>query len=567
MAPRRGYVVYRHQGRYFTTYYDTADSRFSVLGWRTMSQIPRNTAELIVWCNEVRLGLEEQDDATPDSRRAVQPREAIFIEHIYEIDLDNLIFHINCMPFFPLKNLPPSLETLLTLLEVDSYGFWNYAPSAALDYKYDVSASPPPPVDGLFHRAYFSEFGEGKVEPVHDLLGVNEHPGACDTICLRMQEILVGCFVREFGDVIVQHVGLARNRDAISATGQEMALLLAAMVLLPPHLIHKNYDAARLRTRGPYWWLRKHICVLLSTHLHCEENMRAAVAEITEVILNTTNTPQLVYGVVFSIFHCVIVRVDRTAGSPSQHTPVLQFLPSFYATSPTTPGITALVRLGNLRANDDISFFYRLLSTLTAWQFRVDTAFDKADPIPLKLKRTAVNRKPFRLLDLPLELISCIAAYIDDGDDLINLSRTSKETMAAIIPALRRPQVNAWDNRSGFVHRSVLHSYFGELDRPPAPHRKFSGNACMFSGRFETVFEGHTVVCNMVPCSLDIRPRAYDNDIDYSSPSDPLLAPEQLRRTARTAMPKGLIRFEPWSRRDPDICVGFPAYAFHLSWP
>lgn len=54
----------------------------------------------------------------------------------------------------------------------------------------------------------------------------------------------------------------------------------------------------------------------------------------------------VVYGIICSLFPCVVVRVQFDGGSGSfQHTPALQFLPSRFAESPSTPGIIALLRL------------------------------------------------------------------------------------------------------------------------------------------------------------------------------------------------------------------------------
>jgi hypothetical protein len=67
---------------------------------------------------------------------------------------------------------------------------------------------------------------------------------------------------------------------------------------------------------------------------------------VNEVLQAAGEGVDMVYGVAFSIFHCVIISVDIQSGGRCQHTPALQFIPSWYADSPSTPGIIALARLG-----------------------------------------------------------------------------------------------------------------------------------------------------------------------------------------------------------------------------
>ena len=81
----------------------------------------------------------------------------------------------------------------------------------------------------------------------------------------------------------------------------------------------------------------------LATHPDNERNMQAAVASlVAEMVKRTDNPRGIIYGVVFSIFHCVVVRIDTQSGFTFKHSGALQFLPSFHADTPCTPGITAL---------------------------------------------------------------------------------------------------------------------------------------------------------------------------------------------------------------------------------
>ena len=90
-------------------------------------------------------------------------------------------------------------------------------------------------------------------------------------------------------------------------------------------------------------WHQQNLCVHLATHPDNERNMQAAVASlVAEMVKLTDNLRGIIYGVVFSIFHCVVVRIDTQSG----FTRCTAILASFHANTPCTPGITAPARLG-----------------------------------------------------------------------------------------------------------------------------------------------------------------------------------------------------------------------------
>ena len=110
----RGYKVYRHKGRYYV-HYNHYDSYPSCYGLQVLREIPRNSKEEFEeWLKKTR----EEGDAQRDSKELndpdaidyvsdEQPVNDIFIEWIYEIDLDNLVFHVDSRPLFRLDNMPP----------------------------------------------------------------------------------------------------------------------------------------------------------------------------------------------------------------------------------------------------------------------------------------------------------------------------------------------------------------------------------------------------------------------------------------------------------------------------
>jgi hypothetical protein len=118
MSSTRGYKVYRHKGRYYV-YYNHYGSYPSVFGLRVLHEIPRNVSKEVFeeWVREAREYVYTQrnsqelnDPDDPTNLNYVsdkQPENDIFIEWIYEIDLDNLVFHVDSQPFFRLDNMPP----------------------------------------------------------------------------------------------------------------------------------------------------------------------------------------------------------------------------------------------------------------------------------------------------------------------------------------------------------------------------------------------------------------------------------------------------------------------------
>jgi len=111
----RGYKVYRYKGRYFV-YFHLCDSYPDCYGVEVLRQLPRNVSKkrFEQWVRAIQEDLEGQYEHMKDSRSRStdyvtdkQPVNTAFIEWIYEIDLDNLIFHVNAQPMFRLDNMPP----------------------------------------------------------------------------------------------------------------------------------------------------------------------------------------------------------------------------------------------------------------------------------------------------------------------------------------------------------------------------------------------------------------------------------------------------------------------------
>src|ERR1700722_4378887 len=109
----RGFVVYRHRGRYFARY-NHWDSYPSGLGLTVLQGIPRPDAtaeDFEKWLRVTREWLDSILDRLPKELEdgngeevevdqltvtSTQPTNDLFIEWVYELDLDHLVFHVDC---------------------------------------------------------------------------------------------------------------------------------------------------------------------------------------------------------------------------------------------------------------------------------------------------------------------------------------------------------------------------------------------------------------------------------------------------------------------------------------
>lgn len=155
-------------------------------------------------------------------------------------------------------------------------------------------------------------------------------------------------------------------------------------------------------------WLRENLCVFTWTHLYDESNLKAAVVAITSC-LRSQSPASNSFGVAFSLFHCVIVKLEGETGKVS-HTGALDFLPSWYAYSPSTPGITALARLSEYLNHLSLG--------------HPDVAVRTTKPLHTPL---------------PLEILTRISEYINDSTTLLEDAVASVQTRAACKAMLMTP--------------------------------------------------------------------------------------------------------------------------------
>ncbi|KAH7906174.1 hypothetical protein BJ138DRAFT_665153, partial [Hygrophoropsis aurantiaca] len=173
-----------------------------------------------------------------------------------------------------------------------------------------------------------------------------------------MVEVVIAEYITH-GDISarVREFEAFADRDHITHATWQMAASMANFPFML-QIFPQEYDDRSIE-RTDFTWVRRDVVVHVTTHLDDATALQAAILRTVEVCVEDEDRaekrPSVLFGVAFSVNHCAIVRVSREddgAGS-FQYTPALQFVPSFFADSPSTPGITALARLGN-RPDPDV---------------------------------------------------------------------------------------------------------------------------------------------------------------------------------------------------------------------
>ena len=427
----RGYKVYRHKGRYYI-YYNHFDSYPSGLGLDLLRKIPRNVPkdEFEEWVRKTREYVYAQRDSQElndpdDTSNCVsdnQPDNDLFIEWVYEIDLDNLVFHVDSQPLFRLDNMPPDI-IFVESISFDHFGHRAFHEHTPAQYRYDWRAPPPSPLqDSLV--AYNRYKIRSSTNSVHDLLGTPVANPSIERVRTALVELLVaGCMAERCVGHDVRVLESVPDRDHIPQSMLELALSLVNFAVGSPipSLQRTPYDKT-----CDFIWIRKDVCLRITTHLDDKDILKASIGDLVHHIDSTPDKVGTVYGIACTIFHCAIVRVDKDeSGTSFAHTPALQFLPSFYATTMFTPGIEALSRLGCQASGVEF-----LDAISGANHRRLPRVIHKE-----LLVTGSVAAK------VPVEVWSRVGEFITSPSDLVTLASISQRATAAAADIARYPWV------------------------------------------------------------------------------------------------------------------------------
>ncbi|OAX35933.1 hypothetical protein K503DRAFT_772995 [Rhizopogon vinicolor AM-OR11-026] len=294
-----------------------------------------------------------------DDKSIVSTERPLFesdIKYVYEIDLDRNIFHINDIPFFTLECLP-SVNVFLKYVTEGHYR--NVACAAGCPSEHMYKRPALPVVDDSEFATYQSLVCTGTHVALSDLLSISDVISPGKHVRASLLEAMIGqCMVREHGisnlgdvrRVIVRTIsqfGLVSHNNQITDQEWSTASFMANLAFIP-HIFDysdliSNYPKP---SRNEFTWVREDTVVRIAIHLDDERCLLASISRLIDEILEQKGNPGDYFGVAFSISHCAIVKVVRdTHATTFSHTGTLQFLPSSFAESPSTPGIIALARL------------------------------------------------------------------------------------------------------------------------------------------------------------------------------------------------------------------------------
>ncbi|KAI0274488.1 hypothetical protein BGY98DRAFT_884505, partial [Russula aff. rugulosa BPL654] len=229
------------------------------------------------------------------------------MEWTFEIDLDNLIFHVDNQPLFRLDNMPRD-DVFLKFTSYDHFGHRALHEHTPAQYRYDWRAPPPSPLPELL-AAYNSCNIRSSTSSVHDLLDVPVALSSIERVRIALVQLLVTKCMTEIG--VGHDVRVLENvpdRDHIPQSMFQLALSLVNFAVGPPI---PSLPCTPYGNTCDFVWIREDVCLRITTHLDDEDNLRASIGDLVHHINTTPGKVGTIYGVACSIFHCAIVRMDK----------------------------------------------------------------------------------------------------------------------------------------------------------------------------------------------------------------------------------------------------------------
>jgi len=145
---------------------------------------------------------------------------------------------------------------------------------------------------------------------------------------------------------MMQDLGLVLSPGQLTNNFWLTASPIANITFLP-QMFDSDVIFHPVLTQEEFTWVRKDTVLYISTYLDDKRCLQAALSRLIDEILEETDSPGDYFEAAFSILHCAIIKVVKDVYTTTfSHTAALEFLPSFYADSPSMPGITALSHLG-----------------------------------------------------------------------------------------------------------------------------------------------------------------------------------------------------------------------------
>lgn len=472
-----GCYVYRYRNMYFA-YYRRYDSYPEGLGvemlqcLRLPHAITKKQQELEEMLDELdgqSLPQEFDDLIIYDQQSNFDDmgKPLMDVSWIYGIDLDHNVFRVNGIPFYSLEFLPEP-EDFPEHVVNDFYDNLACAPECPPKYKYKRPAAPV--VDDSDLKIYGSLVCTGPDASLSGLLGINDILSTNEQVRVSLLEMVIGqCIYSTHLKIsrLTHEFEFISNHNQLTDEEWLAGCSLVRLAFVPQMFDVRSMFAhpTKRPSRKEFIWVREDTVICLTSHLDNERCLQASMSRLIKTILEQRDAPGDYFGVAFSVSQCAIVKVVKDAYTTTfSHTTALQFLPSFFSESPSTPGITALARLGY---RIDPALFVRVMNVWCHSFYYPDLfAHTRIDGAPPSVNSAA----------LPAELWQEIALYLDLQDVLI-LGLVSKLCREAASTVLRYPHV--------LGHRLV--SVSKEMPRSPLRAASFTAE---LAGTPTSVFIG-----------------------------------------------------------------------------
>ncbi|KAF5337940.1 hypothetical protein D9758_013121 [Tetrapyrgos nigripes] len=396
----RGYRVVRWRGYYLVIYNHSdsypEDRLVEGLGLDILQTIPTDPARYQEWLEAQRKNMDQRigdakssqieedyynDDGNEKFGR-IEPQNDIFIEWMYELDLDHEVFLVDGEPLFALNRVPPA-DNFEEYIGFDAYEHRSYHHDTPEEYRYNWKV-PPRPVDHSIITKYETLVTGTPTTDIYTLLGT-QGPGARDTPDLA-------------------HLGVT-----MLALGPLPMIIEGGYPSLSKRAIKPIPTIGLDELLGEYVWIIKDVCcVRMCTHLDDEANAKAAIVALIERIQATAGILEQ---------EAAMTIAGKTSYT---HSPVLQLLPSWHSRDLSTPGISAIAHLGCLLTPIALSNRFSIVE----------------DPSPLRSANLSV------VTTVPGEIWHIIASQLHFSEDLSTLASISSTARAAAIHALSYPHVD-----------------------------------------------------------------------------------------------------------------------------
>lgn len=335
--------------------------------------------------------------------------------------------------------MPPE-DVFLASIAKDSYGHRACAADTPEQYRYSWKATLRAIETSVL--AEYAQLSSGQApvqvgsEEVHELLGVPLSLSHLEKLRIRVLEVAVGVEMGSYksGHDLKELETYSHVDEVCEGPDPHILSVMRDMMLWAMYpMSFEDCDEESWQEKKKVQlddWLRRDVFLHLHLHIDDEETLRAAVVEVSNKIMldrPAATGPDVLYAIIFSGHHLAIVRIDRISNADATfavtHTNALPFFPSWYATSPSTLGITALGRLSYLPDPDAV----RRLAP-NANNERSETLFADTG-----------------MLDtLPSEILVKIASYVTDVDARYTYASLSPRTKQASMDILRDVYVNGW---------------------------------------------------------------------------------------------------------------------------